>query len=279
MGGDRGAISIAVAVIIAVGGGAAVGVALDQGGAFGGDGETTVVALDAVNVTDCPAGAVLGQLHRGDRVFATGRDQDGDWIEIRDPAALANRIWIDAPYLVPDSDLARLPVHDCATTTTTPADAAPADPGATTTTTAGGSTGTTPGGGGSTPPPAPSDTTGPTITGAAAVFPAIWEASVPAPATCAGGQPTKSIVSAAASDPSGIASVTMSWSVEATSGSKAMTSSNGANFNTVLGTFPQTTIAGASAPISVTITARDSVGNSRTANLTVTLNNCTTGPS
>src|SRR5262245_33687279 len=138
--GASGAIALTQLLIAGgiVAGGVGVGVALDQAGVFGGGDETVEVALDSVRTFDCPDGGEVGELHGGDRVLATGRDDEGTWAEVRNPGDLSGRVWVAARYLVPDRDLAELDVHECAvgaatsTTSATLGPAAPAFPGATT---------------------------------------------------------------------------------------------------------------------------------------------------
>src|SRR5581483_3557384 len=116
--------------------GAGVGVVLDRAEVFANHGDTVAMVADAVDVASCPGGAVVGHLHRGDRVYATGKDAAGHWIEIRNPVALGTKVWINAPYLVPDRTVAHLPEHTCSApvTSTSTTSTTAAAPGATTTT-------------------------------------------------------------------------------------------------------------------------------------------------
>jgi hypothetical protein len=73
-------------------------------------------------VHDCPDGAVVAVLAGGDGVLATGRTEDGLWIEIRSPLDVTSPAWMSAGVLDADGDVGDLPVHEClveATTTTT----------------------------------------------------------------------------------------------------------------------------------------------------------------
>jgi len=241
--GVRGAIALTQLLVAGtiVAGGAGAGVALDQTGVFGGGDETVEVSLDAVSVYDCPDGAESGEVHRGDRVLATGRDGSGAWIEIRDPRDLGARVWVKAPYLVPDADLSGLDVRDCEevevalpTTTTAPSDGG--------------------GGGGGTA----ADTTGPTISGVSANPNEIWETF---PSLC-GEMAKQSTITASASDPAGIASLTASWAFGPVNQTK--------NIPAQFGPFPYLTVPDNTQPtITITITARDTHGNTRTATTTV----------
>jgi hypothetical protein len=270
----RGAISVpALAAVVAVVAGVGTGVglweaALDTGGAS----QVVEARRSRVSTARCPEGPFAGTLHGGDRVFATARDASGHWLELRDPHSPNARVWVEARYVEPDGDTADLEVASCeprgevtfaqdVTTTTTPSDDDSGNDGS------GGGGG---GGGG--------DTTGPSITAVGANPTQIWEQNFAGnPGSCNGDPNLKlqSTVSAQVADPSGVASVTMSWSVATTSASKPMT--GGGAYSAILGPFPDTTISGAPAPIAVTITARDGVGNTRTASTSVILNDCVFG--
>lgn len=279
-GGIRGAVSTTAAMVISgtVLVGAGIGVGLQQAGVIGGDTHTVEVALDEVNLYECPDGASAGVVRRGDRVLATGRDASGEWAQIRDPVDLSGRVWVGESYLVPDATLADLEVVACTaespvTTTTVPFAGLP-----------GTSTPTTRPRGPGTPavPSAPTttsgpaaDTQGPAIAGVSASPSTIYEADSPGDKCSINGSfATKSTVSASVSDPSGTQSVTMSWQVASTSGSKAMTGSG--VYQATLGPFPASTIPqSTTSPITVTITAKDGAGNTSAASTTVTLNDCT----
>jgi hypothetical protein len=251
---QRGAVTQALLVaVVVVGTGAGVG--LQQAGVLGG-GETAEVRLERVSAYDCPDGASVGDFHRGDRVLATGRDESGEWIEVRSPVDLGARVWLRTEYLVPDGDLSGLDVRECApaelaaaVTTTTAAIA-----GVPTTVAGGG--GSSGGGGGGGPAP-PADTTGPTITGATVSEDEIWES--PPPGTC----PDRSTINAQASDPSGVASFTASWQF-------ATVNQPPTPIPAVFGPFPSTTTNNF-IDVTITITARDTRGNTSTATVMVTL--------
>ena len=89
----------------------------------------------AVTVHDCPDGVPIAVLAGGDGVLATGRTEDGLWIEIRSPLDTTLPAWMSAGTLDPDGDLADLPVHECGVEgTTTTTGSTTTVPGATTTT-------------------------------------------------------------------------------------------------------------------------------------------------
>ena len=75
-----------------------------------------------VRPDDLPS--AVGLLARGDRVVATGRSDDGAWLEIRSPLLVTARAWVPAAAFTGDpltGDVDDLPVQDCgpAITTTT----------------------------------------------------------------------------------------------------------------------------------------------------------------
>lgn len=102
--------------------GAAPAVVTPTGGDDSGGGSAGAVAYFA-----CPNERELGELHGGDRVYLTGRDESGDWVELRSPLDASIPVWVRAEVVDPDGD-ADLPEVDCdltelalgATPTTTP---------------------------------------------------------------------------------------------------------------------------------------------------------------
>jgi hypothetical protein len=272
----RGAISAPVLVaVVAVVAGVGTGVGLWEAALDTGPPTQVVeVRRNRVPTARCPGGPFAGALHGGDRVFATARDASRGWLELRDPRDPNARLWVEARYVEPDGDTADLEVASCeprgevtfaqsTTTTTPPGDDRDDD----------GDDGDDPDDG-----ETDGDTTGPAITAVGANPTQIWERNLAGnPGSC-NNDPSLAVqatVSAQVSDPSGVASVTMSWSVGTTSGSKPMT--GGGASSAILGPFPDTTISGAPASIAVTITARDSVGNTRTASTSVVLHDCVFG--
>jgi hypothetical protein len=229
----------------------------------------------------CPNQVELGVLHAGDRVFITGEDADGEWVEVRSPDTEEATVWVRADVVAPDEG-ADLPEVDCdlpeeiaaVSPTTVPGEAVPEETTTTTvdeapTTTVPGST-PTPQPPGPTPPtpqpptPPPADTTGPSISDLQRtsgliredVFEFCDDMSLP----------LTSQVSAVVSDPSGVASVEVRWSFNlggtAVSGSKPMSPSGG-RYQAIL-EFPD--IAGGSSAIANTnwsVRAVDAAGNSR----------------
>ena len=108
---NRVLIAVAVgAVVVSV----AVGAALGASGTVDLVGEpSTVVPMDAVSFRICPAGAEVGQLHRGDRIYLTGVDESGGWVELRSPQNLDERVWMQTAYVTADDTLDDLPVVSC----------------------------------------------------------------------------------------------------------------------------------------------------------------------
>ena len=291
MRAQRGAVSIVLAAVLvaAAVGGAGVGVALDQVGVFGTSaGATVVVDPGAVGYAVCPGGAQAGRFHQNDRVYLTGRTKQSDWVEVRDPAAPDARVWVVAAVVAPDADLSTLPVHPCETptapttspTTTTTA-AAPEDTPDTPTTTTTTRPGATappappPAGGGSTgggTPPPPADTTGPAIN-QASVSPGALQQLSSGGTPCPNGLQAITKVNAIVTDPSGVASVSVSWD-GAEAGSHPM-SGNGNTYDSTVGPFSNNfTTFGNPVTLTVTITARDGVGNVSTFPLKLVVGYC-----
>lgn len=241
---EQGAITIAAALIGAavVAGGVGVGVALEQSGALGDDDETVAVSLDSVSTFDCPEGAAVVELHRGDRVLATGRDPSGAWIEIRDPRDLGARVWVAAPSLVPDRGLSGLAERECARReeTVVPSPSNESAPPEVTTTTQPAKA----------PAPLPVDLDGPVI-GTVGAQPALIFTS--------GGACTNitSVVSVGVTDPSGVQSVSVAWSVPGGAGGTG--TPEGAAFR--VGPQPFSPNLPPNTPVTLTITARDNAGN------------------
>ena len=234
---------------------------------------TTVLAADAVDFYDCPDGAALGDLHRGDRAYATARDESGDWLEVRSPHGPGGRVWIEARYAVPDGSTDDLPVVDCdaellaapgQAEETADGEAAAAEDSVTTTTTLG-----LPGPGGAPAPGSPDaapgpggpvDTIAPTIGSIGASPGTIQEVGEPGCPTTAG----TSSVSAAVNDDVAIASVTISWNANGKTGSVTQSHGSG-TYAATIGNFPADTIPlNTTYLIGVTFTATDTAGNAHT---------------
>lgn len=53
----------------------------------------------------CPNEGVVGELRGGDRVYLTGRDESGDWVEMRSPTGQAVPVWVRADIVDPDREV------------------------------------------------------------------------------------------------------------------------------------------------------------------------------
>ncbi|HQZ36124.1 MAG TPA: hypothetical protein PK020_16980 [Ilumatobacteraceae bacterium] len=71
-----------------------------------------IVDTQRYSLFDCPDGALRGSALPGDRVYVTGRNQAGDWLELRDPRNSSNRAWVPATAVDPDA-VADVPVVPC----------------------------------------------------------------------------------------------------------------------------------------------------------------------
>jgi len=264
-----------LAGVIAGGAVVGVGVGVATGGA------DSIEVLASVSTFDCPAGATVGALHSGDRVFATGRDDSGAWLEVRAPRDQRARVWVEARYVTPDNDTAGLDVRSCdeqgevafapaagdTTATTTPGAPAPGGgtpargtPAPGTPAPGGGSTGGGSTGGGS---PAAPDTAGPTITSASVTPGEIWEQD--GGGILCGAKPRQATVAASANDPSGVASISASWAFGTVNQTK--------NVPATFGPFPYLTVPdNTTSTITITITARDTAGNASSTTRQVVLN-------
>ncbi len=239
----------------------------------------TSLPAGAIDYFSCPGEDALGSFHGGDRVWATGRDTDVEWVAVRSPASLDTRVWVLAEALDPDDPIEDLPVTDCSPATTTTASSAPAPAETTTTINGGGSSTTTDSaataatgtssttgsvttstpvstttGSGSTTTTTPDDEA-PDIAAVVAEPPRIWEDGP----DCAR-LPREAAVAAEVTDErSAVASVMLSWSVGGSEGSVPMEMTGG-GWTALVGAFAPGTIGSASAVL-LTITATDASGN------------------
>lgn len=76
-------------------------------------GESAVIVAAPVAYHQCPEVGPLGNLHGGDRVYATARDESSRWLEIRAPFALEARVWVEREAVDADRTFADLPVQPC----------------------------------------------------------------------------------------------------------------------------------------------------------------------
>ena len=244
---------------------------------------TGVVLGPAVSVLDCPDGAPVAVLAGGDGVLATGRTEDGLWIEIRSPLDVTSPAWMSAGTLDPDGDLDALPVHECgveATTTTVPG----ATTTSSTTTTSTSTTTTEPGETTTVPPvttppptqpttpPPPPDTTPPTIGTPFTPVTFMVTLDGSGQASCTSDPPpaTTALITVPVTDnrPQGLV-VTMTYRTLAPNDAQISSGvlnnvrgpTNG-NYRGTLGPLPQTAATGgANASAEITIRAVDAAGN------------------
>lgn len=60
----------------------------------------------------CPADGHLGRLSSGDRVYLTGIDESGVWVQLRAPGNPDDRVWVERRHVDPDREL-ELPTASC----------------------------------------------------------------------------------------------------------------------------------------------------------------------
>lgn len=274
---DDGAVTLPVLVFAsALGGGLLVGAVLGGIGVIDlvDDPAPAAVAASAPYY-DCPGGTAAGTVHRGDRIFLTGRDASGAWVEFRSPANLALPAWLPATDVLPDGDTTGLAERSClvavvaigetdVTTTIAPPDTVPSTtvPDTTTTTT--------------------TTLAGPSVGSVSASADPIWEAYPGDTENCLGGagQPVRTTISAPVTAPAGIQSVTLLWSVNGATGSAPMGLSGG-SYRATLGPFgaedPNVVPQDQTATISVTVRVTDGQGRTATAGRSITLKDCTFG--
>lgn len=258
----RGGVRLGItrSAALALGFGVLVGGGLYAAG-LGNGGGTTELSLDAVTFSSCPTGTAVGELHRGDRVLATARDESGDWLQLRDPRDLDARVWMLARFVIPDGDTKGLPVDGCAesgtlVTATTVSGPVPV-PGVVAPPT---TTGTGPA----------ADTAPPGI-GAATVSPStIYDSPCNSAPT-----PTTSTVRVPVTDSGGVASVTIAWQLYGRSGQTTASLVDG-QYQATVGPFEQPVGGLLPETANITITARDIAGNQSqsTANTILTVNSC-----
>lgn len=245
------------------------------------------VSLVAASVTDCPNGSILTTYTPGSRVFAIGRTEAADWIQVRDLSSPDDNVWVKASDIDLDAGAADLPVTDCptfdgvvtvgddvvdssTTTTTTPEETTTTFVASTTTTV----DGTT------TTEPAPTttetipDTTPPEIKQPSATPAEIWEEDGLA-VSCPSETSREATISAVVTDDIGVASVTASWSDPAGNQSVAM-SGAGPGYATTFGPYAAgdwdpLSLSPYDHPVTITITATDTTENKSSTTISVTV--------
>ncbi|MCP3936277.1 MAG: hypothetical protein GY708_13005 [Actinomycetia bacterium] len=254
-------------------GGVAIGVAVERSGLYSPIGEPLrVAAMYEVPFYACPGDDTVGALHGGDRVYITGKSADEQLLAVRAPNDVDQTVWVEARHVVADAALDSLPVTACA-------DRMPTEPS-----TAGEGSGgqqedetaatptmspppvteptPTPSPTNDVPPPTsvlpPSDEEGPLITLFQANRDGVWEDAI------YGGCATEAHVAkvgAAVSDPSGVLSVWIDWSVGTSTGTVAATEIADSVYSAEIGPFPDTTLTAGTAAIELQIAAYDTYSN------------------
>jgi hypothetical protein len=259
-------------------GGAAVGVGLERAGFFSPIGEPVVeVSFDEAVYYACPGGDELGTFLSGDRVWITGRSLDGAMLEVRAPFNTSLRVWVLAGEVDADGSLEGLSVADCGVPETTTTTEGPDESSTTSTEASTSTTSTTevPTSTTTTTEPPPADTQGPVISVFQSSPDDIWENGG------YGGCPTQpqtADVGGFASDPSGIQSVWIDWSVGSSSGTVAAPEIAENFFFAQIGPFADTTV-NADTPVYLQMTAYDNHGNQTVVSSSseLTLHNCVVG--
>jgi hypothetical protein len=247
-----------------------VGVALGTTGVVDLTADGPEVSAEEVVYYRCPGEGPLENLHGGDRVLATGRDDTGDWVEVRSPLDPDARVWVVASAVEPDDSLDGLPEVTCswdgpdglAAATTVPEAPATTEPGApeapaTTEPPAPGAPPpeTTIPDGATPPPGTPPDTSDPFVGGIVAEPRDIWETG------CI--DPISVVRASVGDDRDPTPTVTLEWRVGTATGSTVMRQ-DGDLFDAEVGPFPPGTIADpsvSSLPVRLVVTARDDAGN------------------
>lgn len=252
-------------------------------------------------VWDCPEGLVVGSYRSGSRVYATGRDESGGWVRVRDMSEPARSVWISAGDVDLDQAVDGLPVAECVTsgsvvpladsTTTTLADTTTTEIAGSSTTTVAGTTttaaGTTTSTSSGTTVPTTTSTTAPTTTSTTAADTTspqisnaftdpdeIWEEDGNS-ISCPPSYPRDALVSAFITDNVGVVSATVSWSIGGSPTTKPM-SKVGNTYTAVFGPFEADTVPyspGDPLEVAITIEASDAASNSNKTVVTVVVHN------
>lgn len=303
-------IVVGLAITGAIGAGA-VGVALGHSGnsPFSNTSPPSVPDSGGAPYYLCPGGGDLGQLTDGARVYLTGVDDSGDWVQVRAPGNLADRAWVERHHVDPDrqvdlptascgTEVGELERADAAPTTTMPesvdepqqsepeGDDEGEEPAVTTTST---TTSITPPTTTITPPTTSPPTTSSTTSTTSTTTTTTTTTSQPPttqPAPVIGnisrnpaaiverrpgvcGGAQTSSISVPIANATG---ATMSWNVGPAPQSSAM-SAQGGVYSAVLGPFDEDVVASGHVNITVTVTA-SGPGGQRSAQTTVRLNDC-----
>ncbi|MDE0802084.1 MAG: hypothetical protein OSA99_02055 [Acidimicrobiales bacterium] len=248
-----------------------------------------VLAADEVPLHVCPGADEVGTLVRGDHVLAVAQDDGGEWLQVRSPTDLFDRVWVRAEFLISKGSTADLPAVDCSgrdvavddeiaapeeTTTSTPDETTTTSESTTTTTLVDTTT--------TAPPSEPTSTTrdttttttvanqAPTIGQATASPEGIWEMSATG---CSTGRPTTTVLAAEITDDGHVASVEFVAAVNGQTQTLPQAEPQGSTHRAQLGPFNSSTVS-ADTDVHVTITATDNVGETASTVVTVRLVNC-----
>ncbi|MCU1440980.1 MAG: hypothetical protein JWP85_1977 [Rhodoglobus sp.] len=254
---------IGLVVVAGLVGGAigATGVLGASGTADAADRESILTSGSIDNTTEalgCPGGVAVSRLEPGQRVLIVARSDDSHWLGVRDPLDLGRTVWLPIGVVAVDAGqdgVGTLPVGGCpaplvAQETPVPVPPAPEpapepepEPEPL-----------------PEPVPVPADTTGPVLGQSSASPNPISMEGYP---ECG---PTLSTVSVFATDPSGVASVSASWS----GGGAALVPSG------TMWSFPfsEGTIGFANTVYTITLTAVDALGNATSTAVNVTVLYC-----
>lgn len=209
-------------------------------------GSTTILTTDAPAAA-CPGGPTTATLPADTRVLAVAQSDDAAHVGVRDPDDFSSILWLStSDVAVDEGQTAVLPTGaPCPVAVISAPEQVPAPVPAPTTE--------------PSPGPAPDDTAGPSISASAQ----------PTTITMAGYSaycgPDVSTVSVIANDPSGISSVSASWS-----GGSAPLAGSGSNWSFGF----SGTSTGADVPYTITLTAVDGAGNTSTTSVVVTVTYC-----
>jgi len=253
------------------------------------NGTDTAIASVSASARDCPAGSVLATYSPGSRIYAIGRTESSDWVQVRALSSPDHNVWVRATDIELDANIADLPVTDCAsfdgvvaigdtpadssTTTTLGETTTTVDPSTTTTTpsnttTTQATTTTTP-----VTTTTPPDTTPPQISQPSAKPAEIWEEDGLA-ISCPDDTNRQSTISAVVTDNFGVTSVTASWTDPIGNLNVAM-SGAGSTYTTTFGPYAagdwDPSDSDQSHVVTITITARDASGNTSSTTVSVTV--------
>ncbi len=212
----------------------------------------TQIQVQQYSLYDCPGGAAAGIAYPGDRVYVTGRNEAGDWLELRDPRQQATSRWVPADAVDPDV-VAGVPVRSCTQDVSLLAEGATTTTETTTTSTVPETTTTVPAT--TVPATVPPIRNQPPVIGNGTATP-----NIIAGLTECG--PSASSFAVSVTDPTGVASVRTDWSMpnwsgEQTAGSVLLVPS-GNVYSGSIG--PNNNPSGSGAFVTITVTATDSQG-------------------